>query len=153
MLFYFIFIMKSSSTDSGNKKLQKQSFAVVLHNRFFKNFANVIGKHLCCSLFKKGLQDRCFFVNFCEFFCFFVKFLTTIFIQNASGGCFWNFFSYFVFVLILGVKAYSESRQGSEMEFFAKKVNGSHPLTLFAKSSILEMSDRFLNTPPKLSNL
>ena len=97
MLFYFIFIMKSSSTDSGNKKLQKQSFAVVLHNRFFKNFANVIGKHLCCSLFKKGLQDRCFFVNFCEFFCFFVKFLTTIFIQNASGGCFWNFFFLFCF--------------------------------------------------------
>ena len=50
-----------------------------------------------------------------------------------------TFFSYFVFVLILGVKAYSESRQGSEMEFFAKKVNGSHPLTLFAKSSILDV--------------
>ena len=80
MLLYFI-IMKSSSTDSGNKKLQKQSFVVVLQNRFFKNFANVIGKHLRCSLSNKGFQDRCFFVKI-------AKFLTTIFIQNASGGFF-----------------------------------------------------------------
>ena len=52
-----------------------------------KNFANFTGKHLCWSLFwnfiKNRLQHRCFPVKF-------AKFLRTPFLQNTSGGYFWN---------------------------------------------------------------
>ena len=59
--------------------LQKQSFADVLENKFFKSFAKVRGKRLCWSLFsknllaeglqlhKKRLQHRCFPVKFANF--------------------------------------------------------------------------------------
>ena len=57
-----------------------------------RNFVKLIGKHLSQSLFfnkiaglatlsKKRLWYRCFPVNF-------VKFLSTPFLQNTSGGCF-----------------------------------------------------------------
>ena len=62
-----------------------------------RNFAKFTGKHLCQSLFlnkvavlgpetlfKKRLWHRCCFpVNF-------VKFLRNLFLQNTSGGCFYE---------------------------------------------------------------
>ena len=59
--------------------LQKQSFADVFKISVLKSFANFTGKHLCWSfllknlqpdglqLHKKGLQHRCFSVNFAKF--------------------------------------------------------------------------------------
>ena len=41
---------------------------------------------------------------------------------------------------LLVAQAYSESIQTSWMEFFVKIVNGYQPLTIFEKSSILDVS-------------
>ena len=53
------------------KSLQKQAYADVLQNRFFRNFPIFTGKHLCWSLFLIKLQayfNTCFLVNIAKFF-------------------------------------------------------------------------------------
>ena len=78
---------------------QKQPPEVLCRKGVLRNFANLIGKHLCQNLAfnkvaglisatllkKRPLWQRYFPVNF-------PKFLRTPFLQNTSGGCFciWN---------------------------------------------------------------
>ena len=94
-----------------------------------KNFTNFTGKHLCQSLFfnkfvdlkpatatllKKRLWKRYFPVNF-------VKFLRAIFYETET---------------------YSELCQTSKMNSFTKTVNDFQPITIFSKSSILDVWQR-----------
>ena len=46
-------------------------------------------------------------------------------------------------ILIRDPKPYSEPYQTSKMESFAKIVNGFQPLTIFAKSSIIDAGQAF----------
>ena len=56
----------------------------------FKNFAmldflfNKVAGFQACNFIKKRLQHRCFSVKF-------AKFSSASFLQNTSGGCFWNY--------------------------------------------------------------
>ena len=54
-----------------------------------RNFIKLTGKHLCQSLFfnKVALKKESLTQ---VFFCEFVTFLRTPFLQNTSGGCFYN---------------------------------------------------------------
>ena len=45
-----------------------------------------------------------------------------------------------IYIYIYNTEANSESSQTSEMEFFVKTVTGWKPLTILAKSSILDVS-------------
>ena len=49
-------------------------------------------------------------------------------------------------------EAYSELCKTSKMERFAEKVNGSHPLIIFAKYSIFSLFYRVWNTPLSLTS-
>ena len=79
--------------------LQKQSFADALQNKIgvLKNSANFTGKQPAfeslfnkvvglevCNFIKKRPQHRCFPVKFAKFF-------RTPFLQNTTGGCFFQY--------------------------------------------------------------
>ena len=80
------------------KILEKQPFADVFQTGLLKNFTNFTGKHLCWSLFLTKLQTfrpttllkRDF--NTGVFLRNLWKFLKHLFLQNASGACFWYYF-------------------------------------------------------------
>ena len=69
---------------SQNRSSRSQMFFKI---DVLKNFPNFTGKHQCWSCrpqgLKKRLQHRCFPVKF-------ARFLRTTFLQNSSGGCFWQ---------------------------------------------------------------
>ena len=78
---------------------QKQPPQVFCKKNVLKNFANLTGKHLCCSLFLiklQAFQHRFFPVKFVKFFIVPVlknirerlRLLGIPFLQNTSGGYF-----------------------------------------------------------------
>ena len=89
-------LRRDSKTRVMRKKLQKQSFADILQERFsykFRNFHrkipvleslfNKVARLKTCNFIKKRPQHRCFLVKL-------AKFLRTPLLQNTSGGYFWN---------------------------------------------------------------
>ena len=86
---YAIFQIREAVGRSQMSSSRSQTFFKI---GVLKNVANFTGRDLCWSLFliklqalKKRLQHRCFPPKF-------AKFLRTLFLQNTSGGCFWQMF-------------------------------------------------------------
>ena len=89
-----------------------------------RNFAKLIGKHLCrisflLTLLKKKLWHRCFPVSF-------AKFLRTPYLRNTSGRLLLVLERK---IIILVAEVCSNPRQTSKMECFAERVNGFKLLT------------------------
>ena len=60
------------------KCLRSSHWSCSIKKGVTKNFAKFTGKHLCQSLWKKRLWNRCFPVNF-------AKFSRALFLQNIFG--------------------------------------------------------------------
>ena len=61
------------------------------------------------------------------------------FVKYLTPTSFWSFWNTFWLKINKRVEAYSEHWQQSQIELFAKIVNGFQPLIIFTKSSILDV--------------